>query len=182
MADTSSNPRDVPVATLRDVKAAGDRSAGGTEVTAPQTKAASAANIYPISQARLLNSYRRAIQKIENEAAQASPNVLTTSRGRKVRSRASDVWRPSRVSSGTSSTSPASNLKNFFRFEPIVALLAAYELIRRGGREHLQETVGNLRSASRRRSLGHDGRYGLADTVAPVAAAGRISGAQSARR
>ena len=30
-------------------------------------------------------------------------------------------------------------------FEPIVALLAAYELIRRSRREHLQETVRNLR-------------------------------------
>jgi hypothetical protein len=85
MADTSSNPRDVPGATVRGIKAAGDRIAGGPEVAAPQTEAASAATIYPITQARLLNSYRRAIQKIENETAQSSPNVLTTSRGRKVR-------------------------------------------------------------------------------------------------
>jgi hypothetical protein len=149
MADTSSNPRDVPVATLRGIKAAGDRIAGGPEVAAPQTEAASAATIYPITQARLLNSYWRAIQKIENETAQSSPNVLTTSRGRKVRSRASDVWWTSSVSSpsrGTSSTSsPANNSKSFFTFEPIAALLAAYELIRRGRREHLQETVRNLR-------------------------------------
>jgi hypothetical protein len=149
MADTSSNPRDVPVATLRGIKAAGDRIAGGPEEAAPQTEAASAATIYPITQARLLNSYRRAIQKIENETAQSSPNVLTTSRGRKVRSRASDVWWTSSVSSpsrGTSSTSsPANNSKSFFTFKPIAALLAAYELIRRGRREHLQETVRNLR-------------------------------------
>ncbi len=149
MADTSSNPRDVPVATLRGIKAAGDRIAGRPEVAAPQTEAASAATIYPITQARLLNSYWRAIQKIENETAQSNPNVLTTSRGRKVRSRASDVWWTSSVSSpsrGTSSTSsPANNSKSFFTFEPIAALLAAYELIRRGRREHLQETVRNLR-------------------------------------
>jgi hypothetical protein len=75
MSNTSSSPNDVPVSTLRAIKAAGDRITAGAESNAPQNEAAAPA-VDPVTQARLLRSYHHAVDLIENETAKSSPQVL----------------------------------------------------------------------------------------------------------